>query len=428
MADGAKGTNGTNGGGAPAPSTTVKPEDEKPAILIIGGLGNRILTASQLGGDSSCSTGYIGRFLALHIHRNNLASEVRLVDKVLPQLARLPPEFAEACAVDKFMQADASREQSLSRIFTLESGRQFSYVFNCGGETRYSQDPSVYALRSTKLTATLATHIASLKPSPSLIEFGTGMIYKPPSSSTVSSGGCTETAQIRPWLKVSKAKLQAEEALEKLAKEKGLKYACLRLSHVYGEYDVGFLARCLCLARVYQNLGRELKWLWTKELRINTVHVLDVCTAAIKAAEWCAVNDPTAQTSMADRAFNIVDNGDTRQENLATIVSKIFNIETGFQGSFVSHFAKFNLDSVVDDVNEEILQPWADMLKSKGLDGGQGSPLTPFMEKELLKDSNLCLDGRKARTTLGWSCQHDRLTEERIRDILASYERVGWWP
>jgi nucleoside-diphosphate-sugar epimerase len=56
-------------------------------------------------------TGYIGRFLALHIHKNHLASEVRLVDKVLPQLAWLAPEFEEACSQDKFMQADASKER-----------------------------------------------------------------------------------------------------------------------------------------------------------------------------------------------------------------------------------------------------------------------------------------------------------------------------
>lgn len=65
--------------------------DEKPSVLIIGGLG------------------YIGRFLAQHIHQNNLASEVRLVDKVLPQLAWLAPEFSDACAQSKFVQADASR-------------------------------------------------------------------------------------------------------------------------------------------------------------------------------------------------------------------------------------------------------------------------------------------------------------------------------
>ena len=69
---------------------------EKPSVLIIGGLG------------------YIGRFLALHINKNDLASEVRLVDKVLPQLAWLAPEFDEACSNDKFIQADATRERKSS--------------------------------------------------------------------------------------------------------------------------------------------------------------------------------------------------------------------------------------------------------------------------------------------------------------------------
>ena len=67
---------------------------EKPSVLIIGGLG------------------YIGRFLALHLHKNGLASDVRIVDKVLPQLAWLPSEFEEACAGARFVQADASRERT----------------------------------------------------------------------------------------------------------------------------------------------------------------------------------------------------------------------------------------------------------------------------------------------------------------------------
>jgi hypothetical protein len=56
-------------------------------------------------------TGYVGRFLALHIHKYKLASEVRLVDKHLPELAWLAPEFVDACSKDKFMQADASKER-----------------------------------------------------------------------------------------------------------------------------------------------------------------------------------------------------------------------------------------------------------------------------------------------------------------------------
>lgn len=72
--------------------------DAKPSVLIVGGMG------------------YLGRFLALHIHKNNLASEVRLVDKVLPQLAWLAPEFTEACSKDKFMQADASKPGKLCAV------------------------------------------------------------------------------------------------------------------------------------------------------------------------------------------------------------------------------------------------------------------------------------------------------------------------
>lgn len=68
-------------------------------MLIIGGLG------------------YIGRFLALHLHKNDLASDVRIVDKVLPQLAWLAPEFEEACAGARFVQADASRERMFFLFF-----------------------------------------------------------------------------------------------------------------------------------------------------------------------------------------------------------------------------------------------------------------------------------------------------------------------
>jgi nucleoside-diphosphate-sugar epimerase len=70
---------------------------DKPTVLIIGGLG------------------YIGRFLALHIHKNKLASDVRIVDKVLPQLAWLAPEFQEACSQGKFVQADACQTRKCPR-------------------------------------------------------------------------------------------------------------------------------------------------------------------------------------------------------------------------------------------------------------------------------------------------------------------------
>ena len=160
------------------------------------------------------------------------------------------------------------------------------------------------------------------------------------------------------------------------------------------------------------------------------MHIDDVCTAAWAAATWVSdpTNSPTASTTASDRAFNITDDGDTTQQTLADLIHQIFHIETGFQGTIISQFAKLNLDSVVDDVNEDILQPWADLLKKAGLDEGPGSPLSPFMEKELIKDCNLALSNGKAKEAFGWTVQRRELTVEGIRDVVGSYERMRWWP
>ena len=191
---------------------------EKPAVLIIGGLG------------------YIGRFLALHIQKNNLASEVRIVDKVLPQLAWLAPEFEEACSKEKFMQADASKErmslpifslpsripftpvssianfcstESLPRIFDRANGGQWDYVFNCGGETRYSQEDEVYKVRSLALSVAVGKEAAK-RGIKVFVELSTGMVYKPDSQPS------KEGDKTKPWSKIAVFKLQAEEQLSKI--------------------------------------------------------------------------------------------------------------------------------------------------------------------------------------------------------------------
>lgn len=50
-----------------------------------------------------------------------------------------------------------------------------------------------------------------------------------------------------------------------------------------------------------------------------------------------------------------------------------------------------NLDHVVDEVNDETLDPWANLQTNAGI--SNSTPLTPFMEKELLRDMDLSLDG-----------------------------------
>ncbi|KAH6660537.1 hypothetical protein BKA67DRAFT_530631 [Truncatella angustata] len=373
---------------------------DKPSVLIIGGLG------------------YIGRFLALHIQKNALASEVRVVDKVLPQLAWLAPEFEEACSGDRFMQADATREQALAKIFDRADGKQWDYVFNCGGETRYSQEDEVYKLRSLNLSLAVGKEAAKRKVR-CFVELSTGMVYK--SDSAPSKEG----DKLKPWSKIAVFKLEAEQ---QLAKIEGLNLVIVRLAHVYGPFASQWVATALCMARVYQHLEDEMKWLWTKDLRTNTAHIDDVTRALWDVAKWYDDGKANwdAKEMGATPTFNVVDEGVTTQGTMANLIGEIFSIETGFQGTLISSFARLNMDSVVDDVNDQVLGPWADLQTDAGIT--RTGPLTPFMEKELLKDTDLSMDGSRLKKIVGFQYQKPKITKELLEEVIESYKKMKWWP
>jgi len=339
-------------------------------------------------------------------------------------LALLAPEHLAACSEPNFLQADASRAQSLPRIFDLPDGRQFDYVFNCGGETRYSHEDEVYKLRSFNLSLNIGRE-AARRGIKAYIELSTGQVYdakrEPPRR---------ETDKLKPGIKLVKWKLQAEEELSRIP---GLNLVVLRLAHVYGPYAGRWLGTQLALARVYKDLGKSMKYLWSAELRTATVHVDDVARACWAAAEWKAAQlapggnsdglgspttsrpptEPPTPTSpsvsrvptsalSAAAIFNIVDTGNTNQGHMASIIHDIFGIETGFQNALINTFARLNLEYVVDDVNDETLDEWAALQQRAGIEAGGSGPLTPFMEKELLRDSDLSLDGGKFVRTVGF--------------------------
>ncbi|EPE29656.1 NAD(P)-binding Rossmann-fold containing protein [Glarea lozoyensis ATCC 20868] len=374
---------------------------EKPSVLIVGGLG------------------YIGRFLALHIQKNGLASEMRIVDKMLPQLAWLAPEFNEACSKENFMQADASKDQSLPRIFTRSNGKEWDYVFNCGGETRNSQEDEVYKVRSLALSIALGKEAAK-RGVKAFVELSTGMVYKPDSQPS------KEGDKLKPWSKIAVFKLQAEEALAKI---EGLNLIIVRLAHVYGDYTSQFVATALSMARVYQHHEEEMKWLWTKDLRVNTVHISDVARGLFDIADWYSVRGKPnwdEKTMGKIPTFNMVDHGQTSQGTMAEIIGQLFGIKTGFQGQLISTFARLNMDSVVDDVNDDLLGPWAGLLEDAGIT--RPGPLTPFMEKELLKDTDLSMDGSRLEKVVGFKYDKPQITKELVQETIDSYIRIGWWP
>jgi nucleoside-diphosphate-sugar epimerase len=313
----------------------------------------------------------------------------------------LAPEHEAACSQDNFLQADASREQSQERIFDLPaaadgSKREFDYVFNCGGETRFSQEDEVYKLRSYQLSVTVGKEAAK-RGVKAYVEMSTGTVYNSNKSPQKESDKTS-----KPHTKQAKWKLAAEEELAKIA---NLNLCVLRMPHVYGPYVGRWLGTQLALARLYQERSKDkpetMKYLWSSDMRVNTLHVEDAASAAWQAAAWRATNDSIPGSSDKRITFNVVDKGNTTQGTMAAIVKDVFGIETGFQNTLVNTFARLNLEHVVDDVNDDSLDDWADLQEDAGIKEN-GGPLSPFMEKELLRDADLCLDGSRFESVVGF--------------------------
>ena len=99
--------------------------------------------------------------------------------------------------------------ESLPRIFDRSNGKQWDYVFNCGGETKYSQEDEVYKVRSLALSVAVGKEAAK-RGVKAFVELSTGMVYKPDSQPS------KEGDKVKPWSKIAVFKLEAEEQLSRI--------------------------------------------------------------------------------------------------------------------------------------------------------------------------------------------------------------------
>jgi nucleoside-diphosphate-sugar epimerase len=352
----------------------------KPNVIVFGG------------------TGFIGRNLVEYLLKNNLCAIIRVVDKVFPETASMSPDHLAMFEnpICKFMQGNLTSPPSIQRCLTLESG-SFDYVFNCAAETKYGQEDIIYQEKTLGLTTKLAAEVLKIKPK-KFVHLSNAQVYDS------SKKMATESSKTNPWTPLAESQLKGDKALMEMVK-KGLNLVILRPSIVYGPADVqGISPRVICAA-VYKYLGKEMKFLWSGSLFFNTVHVRDVA----KAMYHAAVNLPPGSL------FNLSDKGDTTVDKLNGFLEKIFGIKIDYFGTLKSTAIwKLGAKSVAVEVNDEHLKPWAELCKQQGIDN---TPLTPYLDYELLKDNQMHISGDAIEAT-GFTYDYPYLTEELIREQI----------
>jgi len=361
------------------------------SVLILGGVG------------------FIGRNLVHYIVSNNLSTNIRVADKVLPATAWLSDTHKQTFDKVDFKQVNLVSPASIEKAFAREDGGKWDYVINLAAETKYSQDESVYEEKVYTLSVNCAKEAAK-QGVKVYIEVSTSQVYD--GEKSISK----ETAKTKPWTLLAKSKLKAEEALKDI---KDLNLVIVRPAVVYGPGDVQGITPRLIIGNVYKHLNEEMKFLWTKDLKINTVHVHDVAAALWALCQYYLDRKANAEI------FNLADSQETDQETINSHIRAIFGISTSFHGTIVSNIAKLNLDSATEESNEKHMSPWSEMLKASNI---SNSPLTPYLDQELLYNNSLSVDGSKITTVTGFQYKHPKVTEQSLREVIDGYRAQGMWP
>jgi len=359
----------------------------KPNVLVLGGVG------------------FIGRNFVKYLVDNNVAAKIRVVDKVLPSTAFLGADHQNAFnnPIVEYVQGNLTSPASIAKCFTIEGGK-FNLVFNLAAETKYGQTDAVYAEKVLDLSVKVATEAAKQKVD-RFVEISTAQVYEEGKKAR------KENAKTNPWTALAKHKLKAEEELRKIA---GLNLIIVRPATVYGPGDInGLTPRIICGA-VYQHLGEKMKFLWSEDLKINSVHVRDVCKAL-----WLI-----SQKGQLGAVYNLADKTDLDQGKLNKIIEKIFKIETGFHGSIISNAAKLNFKSLTEEVNDKHLKPWSELCKGASI---VNTPLTPYLDQEVLYNNYLSVDGT-AVEALGFKYDHPELNDALIREQIEYFTAQKLFP
>ncbi|KAJ3130940.1 hypothetical protein HK100_007139 [Physocladia obscura] len=363
--------------------------------------------------------GFVGRHVVAHLLTIASVSAIRVADKALPATAYLNAKHKDAFADPKveFMQANLANQASLTKVFTRADGQEFDYVFQLASESKYSLADDVYEERIAALWTLIGKEAASRKVK------GFAVLSTAQHRKRRMEKPADESSKLKPWTNNAKFKLKAEENLRAID---GLNLVVFRVAALYGVGDVSNITPRIIMGAVYRQLKEEMKLLWTKDLKINTVHVTDVAralwSATVTEADGGLRKSPIAPKG---EVYNLCDKSDSDQGSINEVIKSIFGIETGFSGTIISQFAKLNLKSITEDVNEKHLEPWAQLCKDGGI---LSTPLTPYLDEELLRDNALNVDGSLIEKTFGFEYLVPKFNEEKVRETIADFEAIGVWP
>mmetsp|Transcript_29876 Transcript_29876/g.59413 ORF Transcript_29876/g.59413 Transcript_29876/m.59413 type:complete len:394 (+) Transcript_29876:270-1451(+) len=369
---------------------------------------------------SSClilgGTGFIGRNLVHALLSSpSPPALIKVVDIKHPAMQHMGEGFGRDFADERvvFQQCDLSRSASVLRAFEVPpkfapANPTWSLIVNLAAETASGSSASVYEARCTRLSGLCAEQASKAEGDPFYVEVSTARVYASNPRKAADEGSQTGPQTVQAGYKL--------EGDKRVMGVEGLKACILRPAIVYGIGDrKGLMSRAVCAA-TYVNTGEVMKFLWDGALRMNTVHVEDVCGAVLHAGE--------NREKFEGKVYNLADAGDSDQQRVNGCLGEVFGVEVGFFGKLISNVARINMDGVVEVANDKHLQPWGKLCAENNVD----TVLSPFIHRELLENNHVHVDGSAISRETGFAYRHTELTSEPLREMVLDAIQNGIFP
>lgn len=422
----------------------------RPNVLVFGGLEYLVLALTQN--------------LIPPLPAEPLVSHIRVVDKysVNPPTGLISKELLgvlrDRADIIEYRQGNLTNPAVVSKSFTdpAPNGLPYSYIIDATGEFIPDRPLEIHIRANFTMSVLIAqTSADQLSRIPGSIKAHIRHIapfYVPPDLQKRY-----KETDLEGWKPRGLRGVWLHEGIRAIGSIPGLPLVVLRSGLVYGEMYARFeTAGFVLLGLVYKHLGQDMTLLWSPDLPKSSINAYDLAGAVWNAAQWISDKtrgeaetlagvlippsyDPSVTSSVAPNiipssagsvvvpTFNIVDEGDTTQGRLGTILSRLYGINVRFLALSDEIFLGMKLSEIVEEANVVHLEAWNEIIAHSNPPVPQ-TPLSPYMPISLVEEHGYAIDGERARKILGFQCRYPQLDEQAIRDYINWCRREGAWP
>lgn len=84
--------------------------------------------------------------------------------------------------------------------------------------------------------------------------------------------------------------------------------------------------------------------------------------------------------------------------------------------------SQMDMNTVVEEINDKHMGPWAEACNK---DGVENSPLSPYIDQELLHNQNLYLHPGKLSQNTNFTYNYPKMTKETLKEVRVHIDFYG---